>query len=190
MFLWRACVCLTTRYYTTSHLHAGFSSSLGFSRFFRSYFVLPNFWSLGNLIKQLFHSRLLDMRLVGYSRVGYRRYRRYAPHWLFTILYPTRAHGIIVNYSRGGHIGHRQYISYLQPRVEMFGNEFRCAKTKVLNPSGLNMAAVWLNCKNSLKFFKLKLHSNLWPCDYPALALPSELSSLLGTSWLLATEVL
>ena len=41
-----------------------FSISLGFARFFRSYFVLPNFWSWRNLIKQLFHSRLLDMRLV------------------------------------------------------------------------------------------------------------------------------
>ena len=41
-----------------------FSISLGFSLFFRSYFVLPNFWSLRNLIKQLFHSRLLDMRVV------------------------------------------------------------------------------------------------------------------------------
>ena len=40
------------------------SISLGFSRLFRSYFVLPNFWSLRNLIKQLFHSHLLDMRLV------------------------------------------------------------------------------------------------------------------------------
>ena len=29
-----------------------------------SYFL--NFWSSRNLIKQLFHSRLLDMRLVGY----------------------------------------------------------------------------------------------------------------------------
>ena len=35
-----------------------------FARFFRSYFLLPNFWSWRNLIKQLFHSRLLDMRLV------------------------------------------------------------------------------------------------------------------------------
>ena len=40
------------------------SISLGFSRFFRSYFVLLNFWSLRSLIKQLFHSRLLDMRVV------------------------------------------------------------------------------------------------------------------------------
>ena len=41
-----------------------FSISLGFSHFFRSYFELQNFWRLRNLIKQLFHSRLLDMRLV------------------------------------------------------------------------------------------------------------------------------
>ena len=50
--------------YTTSHLHQVFSISLRFSPFFRSYFLLPNFWSLRNLIKQLFHSHLLDMRLV------------------------------------------------------------------------------------------------------------------------------
>ena len=31
---------------------------------FRLYFVFPRFGSLRNLIKQLFHSRLLDMRLV------------------------------------------------------------------------------------------------------------------------------
>ena len=63
----KKCFCdepLTTRYYTTSHLHQFFSISLGFSRFFRSYFVLLNFWSLRNLKKQLFHSRLLDMRVV------------------------------------------------------------------------------------------------------------------------------
>ena len=48
----------------TSVLIKFFSISLGFARFFRSYFVLPNFWSWRNLIKQLFHSRLLDMSLV------------------------------------------------------------------------------------------------------------------------------
>ena len=57
-----------------------FSISLGFSRSFRWYFELKNFWRLRNLIKQLFHSRLLDMRLV------------------IANSYPTRAHGIIVNY--------------------------------------------------------------------------------------------
>ena len=34
--------------------------------------------------------------------------------------------------------------SFHGPRVEMFGNEFRWGKTKVSNPSGLNMAADWL----------------------------------------------
>ena len=57
-----------------------FSISLGFSR-------TSNVWSLRSLIKQLFHSHLLDMRLV------------IAPRWLFTISYPTRAHGTIVKYS-------------------------------------------------------------------------------------------
>ena len=35
-----------------------------FLAFFRSYFELQNFWILRNLIKQLFHSRLLDITLV------------------------------------------------------------------------------------------------------------------------------
>ena len=50
------------------------------------------FYIMGTfLIKQLFHSRLLDMRLViANSTLG----------WLFTISYPTRTHGIIVNYKR------------------------------------------------------------------------------------------
>ena len=47
------------------------------------------FLDLRNLIKQLLHSHLLDMRLHGYSQLG---------TTLFTISYPTRAHGIIVNY--------------------------------------------------------------------------------------------
>ena len=41
-----------------------FSISLGFSPFLRAYFELQNFWSLRNLIKQLFHWRLLDIRPV------------------------------------------------------------------------------------------------------------------------------
>ena len=43
---------------------SSFLHSLRLSLFFRSYFVLPNIWSLRNLIKQLFHSRLLDMTPV------------------------------------------------------------------------------------------------------------------------------
>ena len=46
------------------HIISSLSSFFDFARILRSYFVLPNFWSLRNLIKQLFHSRLLDMRLV------------------------------------------------------------------------------------------------------------------------------
>ena len=41
-----------------------FAISLGFYRFFALVFGTSNFWSLRNLINQLFHSRLLDMRLV------------------------------------------------------------------------------------------------------------------------------
>ena len=62
-FLRRAYVCLTTRCYTMSHLQVFFrfcSVFLLFSLVFRT----SKFWSLRNLIKQLFHSRLLDMRLV------------------------------------------------------------------------------------------------------------------------------
>ena len=42
-------------------------------------------------IKQLFHSRLLDMRWLQPTR-------RYAPCWPSIISYPTHAHEIIVNY--------------------------------------------------------------------------------------------
>ena len=56
-------VYLTTRCYTTSHLHQVFFRFRIFS-LFSLVFRTSNFWSLRNLIKQLFHSRLLDMRLV------------------------------------------------------------------------------------------------------------------------------
>ena len=46
------------------HNIASSSTFFRFSRFFRSYFVLLDFWSLRNLIKQLFHLCLLDMRVV------------------------------------------------------------------------------------------------------------------------------
>ena len=54
-----------------------FSISLGFAHFFRSYFVLSKLLELRNFIKQLFHSRLMDMRL------------------LIANSYPTRAHGMM-----------------------------------------------------------------------------------------------
>ena len=44
-------------------------------------------------MKQLFHSRLLDVRLVIANSALWGR------RWLFTISYPTRAHGTIVKYS-------------------------------------------------------------------------------------------
>ena len=48
----------------TQHRIKFFSISLGFSRFFSLVFRTSKFWSSRNLIKQSFHSRLLDMRLV------------------------------------------------------------------------------------------------------------------------------
>ena len=47
--------------YTTSHLHQVF---FDFARIFSLVFRTSNVWSLRNFIKQLFHSHLLDMRLV------------------------------------------------------------------------------------------------------------------------------
>ena len=91
--LWWAYVCLTTRCYTASHLHQVF---LDFARIFSLFSLVYRtlkFWSLRNLIRELFHSRLLDMRLLiadGYS-LGY--------ELVTTISYPTRAHGIIVKYT-------------------------------------------------------------------------------------------
>ena len=64
--------------YTTSHLHQVFFDFARVFLLFSLVFRTSNFWSLRNLIKQLFHSRLLDMRLV------------------IANSYPTRAHGIIV----------------------------------------------------------------------------------------------
>ena len=79
-FLWWAYVLLTTRCYTTWHLDQVFFDFARILSLFSFVYRTSNFWSLRNLIEQLFHSRLLDMR-------------RYAPRWLFTISYPTRAHG-------------------------------------------------------------------------------------------------
>ena len=66
-----------------------FSISLGFYSFFSLVFRASNFWSLRNLIKQLFHSRMLDMRLVIANS---------ALRASLAIYHPTRTHGIIVNY--------------------------------------------------------------------------------------------
>ena len=47
-----------------SHLHQVFFDFARIFSLFLLIFRTSNFWSLRNLIKQLFHSRLLDMRLV------------------------------------------------------------------------------------------------------------------------------
>ena len=47
-----------------SHLHQVFFNFGRTFLLFSLVFRTSNFWSLKNLIKQLFHSRLLDMRLV------------------------------------------------------------------------------------------------------------------------------
>ena len=90
VFLWRAYVCLTTWCYTTSHLHQVFFP-------FRSDFLA--FFSRISNFKLLefkeFNKTIIPFALVGYE-TGYST-RRYAPRWLFTISYPTRAHGIILN---------------------------------------------------------------------------------------------
>ena len=59
-FLWWAYICLTT----TSHFHQVFFDFAWIFSPFSLVFHTSNFWSLRNLIKQLFHSRLLDMWLI------------------------------------------------------------------------------------------------------------------------------
>ena len=54
----------TLRCYTTSHLHQVFFDFARIFSLFSFVFRTSNFWSLRNLIKQLFHLCLLDMRLV------------------------------------------------------------------------------------------------------------------------------
>ena len=50
-------------------------------------------------------SKLLELTkvskiIIPFALLGYETgYRPYAPRWLFTISYPTRAHGIIINYN-------------------------------------------------------------------------------------------
>jgi len=89
LFLWWAYVCLTTRCYTTSHLHQVFSISLRFSRFFRLYFVLQIFG-----FKE-FNKTITPITLVGYktgySQLSATRLVGYLPSHI------QRAHRIIVN---------------------------------------------------------------------------------------------
>ena len=49
---------------------------------------------------------------------------------------PHTGYGTDGPYSRGGHIGLRQQISYPEPRVQLFGNEFRLRKNKSFQSLG------------------------------------------------------
>ena len=64
-----------------------FFISLGFSNFFRSYFVL-----------QIFGFKEFNKTIIPFALVGYETGYSQLGATLFTISYPTRAHGIIVNY--------------------------------------------------------------------------------------------
>ena len=89
-FLCWAYVCLTTRCYTTSHLRQVFFDFARIFSLFSLVFRTSNFWSLRNLIKQLSHSRLLDMRLViANSALS-------ASLAIYHLISYARAHGIIV----------------------------------------------------------------------------------------------
>ena len=72
-----------------------FSMSLGFSRLFRSYFVLQIFGVLRNLSKTIISSAFVGYD-NGYSQLGDTRLVGYLPPH---IQRPTRAHGIIVKYT-------------------------------------------------------------------------------------------
>ena len=79
------------------------------------------FYILGAiLIKQLFYSRLLDMRWLQPTR-------RYAPRWLSIISYPTRARRIIVKYDMA---------TRLSGQISMFGGAF-CFQVSFANCENL-----------------------------------------------------
>ena len=76
------------------------------------------------LKKQLFHSRLLDMRWLQQTR-------RYAPRWLSIISYPTRARGIIVK--------------YMSIRVDICRTAFRVFNSKLERSTcETNQQYIWL----------------------------------------------
>ena len=58
-----------------------------------------DFWTLLFLVWSnfLYFGGVFNETIILFTLVGYEPYR---PRWLFTISYPTRAHGIIVKYFR------------------------------------------------------------------------------------------
>ena len=72
------------------------------TRDFRGVFIL--FLSIFLYFGGVFNKTIIPFALVGYE-IG--------PRWLFTISYPTCAHGIIVNYSLFGFSRHPQLKTIL-----------------------------------------------------------------------------
>ena len=86
------------RYYTTTHLHQVFSFSLGFSLFFSLVFRTSKF-----LPFKEFNKTIIPFALVGYE-TGYSQLRTTRARWLFTISYPTRAHGSFRPFATNDHM--------------------------------------------------------------------------------------
>ena len=85
-FLWWAFVCLTTRCYTTSHLHQVFSFRFR-SNILAFFTRISSFKSLE--FKEFNNTIIIPFALVGYE-TGYSQLGAIdASRWLFTISYPT-----------------------------------------------------------------------------------------------------
>ena len=97
-------------------------------------------------MKQLFLSRLLDMRWL-------RPTRRYAPRWLSIFSYPTRARGIIVKYP-SSHVPFSVHISRLRNlpnRSDVLPVNMRCTRAAV-GQYEVVCRGVW-TCLKSVPFF-------------------------------------
>ena len=77
-FLWLAYVCLTTRYYTTSHLHQVFCR---FRSDFLAFFARISYFKF--LEFKEFNETIIPFALVGHE-TGYSQHV-YAPRWLLTV---------------------------------------------------------------------------------------------------------
>ena len=95
---------MTTRCYTTSHLHQVF---LQFCYDFLTFFARILYFKFLEFNK--FNETITPFALVEYETCYS---QLYAPRWLFIISYPTRAHGIIVTYSKFYHVFHQLQLSH------------------------------------------------------------------------------
>ena len=89
MCLWWAYVCLTTRYYTRSHLHQVFSISLGFSLCFSRVFRTSKFLEFKKFNKTIIPFALVGYE-TGYSQLGATR--------LVGSLLNIRVHWVLVGF--------------------------------------------------------------------------------------------